>query len=416
MEWLQDKRERDLISTIRDRKSRVIVENSIKSYRENMLTNLSQKKNVKLFPDLTFNSFIPLKTISLSLTLNLKNNKKNCRKYISETNIRLTHLNPNLKDKDKIKEYNLYEEPYINDDNYDKIKISDDEEEENNEYDDLEKMVSDVNDEILFYDEKLQKRESINTINNWNEQLNRNDILTDFIELKQKVKKSTIKTSNDLLYILQQENVFKQEISRNSVLYEEISKIDHFQEFMGYLSEKTYKFYMKKMNYSYLVLMLLSYFNMEKFINSHKCLTEDELIILFIKKVLLFTGIVTNKIYDSIMSIVKSLKGQKSFENYLNIFWPIIDLSDKYQCYKYKFLLFLVKKYNENIITLNDYKLFCDSIKGKSIYDPNICDDIIGKVIPIIKAKYPLDALDQLNYTHVSITLEFLLHYKYDSV
>ena len=185
---------------------------------------------------------------------------------------------------------------------------------------------------------------------------------------------------------------------------------------MGYLSEKTYKFYMKKMNYSYLVLMLLSYFNMEKFINSHKCLTEDELIILFIKKVLLFTGIVTNKIYDSIMSIVKSLKGQKSFENYLNIFWPIIDLSDKYQCYKYKFLLFLVKKYNENIITLNDYKLFCDSIKGKSIYDPNICDDIIGKVIPIIKAKYPLDALDQLNYTNVSITLEFLLHYKYDSV
>ena len=49
LEWLQDKRERDLISTIRDRKSRVIVENSIKSYRENMLTNLSQKKKCKTF-------------------------------------------------------------------------------------------------------------------------------------------------------------------------------------------------------------------------------------------------------------------------------------------------------------------------------------------------------------------------------
>jgi hypothetical protein len=34
-------------------------------------------------------------------------------------------------------------------------------------------------------------------------------------------------------------------------------------------------------------------------------------------------------------------------------------------------------------------------------------------MIPILKAKYPNDDLDNLNYQHVSIILEFLVNYEY---
>ena len=43
----------------------------------------------------------------------------------------------------------------------------------------------------------------------------------------------------------------------------------------------------------------------------------------------------------------------------------------------------------------------------------DICADIIGKLIPIIKTKYPKDDPENLNYKHVTIILEFLVNYMY---
>ena len=106
-------------------------------------------------------------------------------------------------------------------------------------------------------------------------------------------------------------------------------------------------------------------------------------------------------------------KGDLTFENYLNFFLPIFDLSDKFQCYKYSFLLFLVKKSGYNTISMSNYRLFCNLIKGPLIYEEETCIDIIGKMLPIIKVKYPKDDLDNLNYQHVSIILEFLVDYEY---
>lgn len=62
---------------------------------------------------------------------------------------------------------------------------------------------------------------------------------------------------------------------------------------------------------------------------------------------------------------------------------------------------------------MDNYRLFCNLIRGKAIYEAETCDDLIGKMIPILKAKYPNDDLDNLNYQHVSIILEFLVNYEY---
>ena len=97
----------------------------------------------------------------------------------------------------------------------------------------------------------------------------------------------------------------------------------------------------------------------------------------------------------------------------MNCFMPIFELPEKYQYYKYGFLLFLVKKKRENIITLSNFRIFCNMIRGKLIYEEDICEDIIGKLIPIIKTKYPKDDQDNLNYKHVTIILEFLVNYIY---
>ena len=80
--------------------------------------------------------------------------------------------------------------------------------------------------------------------------------------------------------------------------------------------------------------------------------------------------------------------------------------------YKYSFLLFLVKKSNYNTISMNNYKLFYDLIKGKLIYEPETCNDIIGKMLPLIRTKYPKEDLNNLNFQHVSLILEFLIDYE----
>ena len=108
--------------------------------------------------------------------------------------------------------------------------------------------------------------------------------------------------------------------SNHTILYDEISQKDHFHEFSGYLSEKIYKMYMKKMNYSYLILMLLSYFDFEQFSNNYEFLDDSKAVVIFIKKILLFCGISNNKIFESLIYYVNNFKGELNFEKYLSFF------------------------------------------------------------------------------------------------
>ena len=412
-EQKQEENEKELLSKIRDRQSKRIVIEAIKEQREALLKGLSSQKNIKSIAEHTFNSYIPPKNISLSLNYELeeKTKKEKSKKYLSESNLEINYINPNYNDKIKIISNDFIEPPYIDDEFPDNNDIS-----EENENGNFLKIINEE-DEYLFYDEKLQKNEKPSLINCWDTRLKQQEIIDDFEELTQKRERSQT-TKVNMISVVNQENIFKKEMntylkSNNTILYDEISQKDHFHEFAGFLSEKCYKNYMKKMNYSYLILMLLSYFDFEQFSNNFEFLEDSQAVIIFIKKILLFCGISASKIYDHLIRTVSNNKGNVTFENFLNFFLPIFDLSETYQYYKYSFLLYLVKKSGYNTISMSNYRLFCNLIKGKLIYEDDTCADIIGKMLPIIKVKYPKDDLDNLDYQHVSIILEFLVNYEY---
>jgi hypothetical protein len=401
----QEERDKQLMSTIKDRVSLKIVQESIKEHRENLIKKLSLGKNAKVFPDQTFDSYIPPKNIALSLNI-YENNI--VQKNLHDTNIKINYLNPNNNSKEKMIFIDFIEPSYNED-------ISSD---INNENDNFLEMINEVDDDILLYDEKLEKYEKESLVNTWAKSLKKKEIINDFEELKQKMsKKNTYK--HGIYDIMKKKNkIGRKEMakylkSNNNILYNEMSLKNHFHEFTDYLSEKSYNMYINKMNYSYLILMLLSFFDFEKFSNTYEFYDESKILIIFMKKILLFCGISNSKIFELLINKVKNIKEEITFEKYLNIFMSILELSEKFQFYKYSFLLFLVKKNGDNIISMNNYRLFCDLVKGKLIYESDTCVDIIGKMLPIMKDKYPKDDLDNLNYQHVSILLEFLVNYEY---
>ena len=436
VEYIQEQNEKQLLSNVKDRKSKKIILESIKEQRDNLLQDLSQKKDIKIFVEQTFNTYIVPKNISLSLNFQSTKNNNNNKKYIPESNIEIKHINPNLNDKyDKIISNNFIESPFYqnfnfnnNDGDGDDIKgrkglesYCEDGGDDGgntiiNENDEFFNMINNENDEILFYDEKLGKNEKIENLNLWTEKINEDDVLSDFQDLKHKMQKIN-KNASELYNTLQKNELIHKEMEQylknSEMLYQQISEQNHFHEFVGYLSEKCYKMYIKKMNYSYLILMLLFYFDYEKFSNNYyEIIDEKESMVIFIKKILLFSGITSSKVYDSIIHVVSNKK-EINFEEFLSCFLPIFDLSEKYQYYKYVFLLFLVKKSDKNEISLSNYSISFNLIRDKLIYEPDTCDNIIGKLLPIIKSKYPKDDTDNLNYQNIAIILEFFVNYEY---
>ena len=442
LEFKTEQSEKQLFANLRDRKGKKMLEESIRNNRENLIKNLSSKDDMKIFLEQTHNTFIPPKNISLSMNFQSNTNNNYNKKYIPESNLQIQYLNPTPNAKEyKLIEKDFIEPPFFPDNDFIvnlkeiKSKENNEENKNKNKDDNFESELDNENnnsiknenddfinllgedDEILFYDEKLKQDEDPKKINDWNSKIKNNDMISDFQYLKQKNKVITEQV-NELYYTLQQDKIIKNEMSyylKNSeIMYEKISQQDHFHEFSTYLSEKLYKSYLKKMNYNYILLMLLLYFDFEELVNSYNdIIDETNTMILFVKKMILFVGISNSKVYDPIIHSIASKKGKFSFEDFLNCFMPIFDLPEKYQYYKYGFLLFLVKKKGEDIITLSNYRIFCYMIRGKLIYEEDICEDIIGKLIPIIKTKYPKDDPEKMNYKHVTIILEFLVNYMY---
>ena len=437
LEFKTEQSEKQLFANLRDKKGKKMLEDSIKSNREKLIKNLSSKKNMNIFLEQTYNTYIPPKNISLSMNFQSNTNNNYNKKYIPDSNIQIQYLNPTQNGK----EYKLMQEDFIEppffpdfdfDLNFNEVKSKENKEEKdennleleldnniNNSKNENEKFINliEEDDEILFYEEKLKPGEDTKKINDWNVKLKYNDMISDFQYLKQK-NKIISEQVNELYYTLQQNKIIKSEMThylKNSeIMYEKISQQDHYHEFSNYLNEKMYKTYLKKMNYNYILLMFLSYFDFEEMVNSYNgIIGADKTMLIFVKKMILFVGISNSKVYDPIIHSISNKKDKFSFEDFMNCFMPIFELPEKYQYYKYGFLLFLVKKKRENIITLSNFRIFCNMIRGKLIYEEDICEDIIGKLIPIIKTKYPKDDQDNLNYKHVTIILEFLVNYIY---
>ena len=465
LEYKTEQKEKQLFANIRDRKAKKMVEESIKASRDNLIKELSAKEDMLLFVEQTYNTYLPPKNTSLSMNFQYDTNNNYNKKLIPDSSLQIKYLNT----KQRIKEDNLItiefiEPPFFpdfnfnseennnsnqknNNDNKEKniileenqIKIEENKinEEENENKDDIpinkieiedeinelkndnEQLIDLIgeDDEILFYEEKLKPDENPKKIDEWNSKISSNDMNSDFQYLKQR-NKIINEQVNELYYTLQQDKIIKNEISNylktSQKNYEEISQKDHFHEFKDFMSEKIYRIYNKKMNYNYVVLMLLLFFDFEGLASSYYDIIDaPKTMLIFVKRIILFVGISNSKVYEPIIHSIENKKGNYNFEEFLNCFMPIFDLPEKYQYYKYSFLLFLVKKKNENVITLSNYNIFCNLIRGKLIYEEDVCEDIIGKLIPIIKVKYPKDDNDNLNYNHVTIILEFLVNYMY---
>jgi hypothetical protein len=278
----------------------------------------------------------------------------------------------------------------------------------------LKKIIDYEEDDILFYSEKLEKEQDIKKSSKWLNDINDEEIDTNFNNMIEYRKDNKSLDNNNYFYY--DLNYSISEYVTESI-FDDIPQGggNMYSKFSLYLSEKSFKTYMKKMNYNYLILMLLSFFDFEKESNNYyEILDETHVLIIFLKKMLLNAGLSTSKIYDSVIHVASSKKGHITFEDYLSCFLPIFDLSVKFQCFKYKFLLFLVKKNDKDVITLNNYRLFCNLIRGKLIYDSATCNNVISKLLPILKAKYPKDDPENLNFQHVNIILEFIVNIDID--
>ena len=432
LEYKIEQSEKQLFANIRDRKGKKMMEESIRNNRENLINELSTKQDMHIFLEQTYNTYIPPKNISLSMNFQSNINNNYNKKYIPDSNLKIEYLNPSKKNDNKLISKDFIEPPFYPDFNLN-LNFLESKENKNekkddnfeaeldnnininnihNENDELINIIGE-DDEILFYEEKLKPDEDPNK----DFKIKNNDMISDFLYLKQK-NKIISEQVNELYYTLQQDKIIKNEMTyylKNSeIMYEKISQKDHFKEFTSFLNEKVYRNYLKKMNYNYLVLMLLQYFDFEELVTSYNdIITPLQTLTIFVKKIILFVGISNSKVYDQIINSIANKKGKFTFEDFLNCFMPIFELPEKYQYYKYAFLLFLVKKKGDDIIILNNYRIFCNMIRGKLIYEEDICEDIIGKLIPIIKTKYQKDDPDNLNYKHVTIILEFLVNYMY---
>ena len=422
VESMQEQNQKQLLCKVRDKDSKKIIQESIKKEKENLINDLSTKKDVKIFVEHTYNTYIAGRNLSLGFNLQCNKKHNNNKKYIPRVNQLIQYINPVLNNKSyKMATYRYVESPFCEDFKFDLSQEDEIEEknenEKNKENDEFIDMIDNVEDELLFYDEKLGKNEDPKNTNEWSKKFTKDEFLIDFFNLKYR-KKHIIAEVNDLFFSLQENKIMKKEMNsylKNSAkIYDEISKQEHYHEFKGYLSEKTYNIYIKKMNYSYLMSMLTTFKDFDKFASIYKGYIEQSVVFLsLIKKMLLLSGISSSKIYESIIHVASSKKDELTFEDYLSCFMPIFDMPKKFQSYKYGFLLYLVKNKNKNIITLNNYSLFLNLIRGKLIYTNETYLDIVSKLLLIYKMKYPKDDPENLNFQHVNINLEYLVNYEF---
>ena len=381
------------------------LEASLKTQRQNLLNTLQEQKVIKIIVERSYNSYIPPKNISLSLEYHLNKHKK-YKKYLSEENAEITYKNPYLnKKKDKIV-IDYIEEPFIIDKDNDILSVKDKNYEKNdfklNE--ELKNIINYESDDILFYDEKKTKNEKISGNLDWLDDTEISDIDKNFQYLFEEKKNqiNTVSIANDSFPSLS--------MSLNSSLFDDIPLVhDHYSRFRCYLSEKCYKTYMKKMNYDYLDSMLLSFFDLEGEFCLYAIINKETIALNFIKKVILSCGICNMKIYENIIKSILSKKGNFNFENFLDCFSPIFDASDKFKGMKYKFLLYLIKNNFSETITFENYKVFCNMIKGKWIYDDETYENLSENMFTKFKEKYPKENMVDLNFFYVTTIVEYFV-------
>ena len=386
--------------------------------RKELVNSLIQENGevITKFVENSYNSYIPPKNYSVSLNNHI-NKDKGYKKYLSESDNKINYQNPVLNSKDDKIYIPYVEPPYIEDENTDvyilhhEINNNDNNIIENikkEKIDKLKSIMNDIEDDTLFYSEKLDREEDIKNASKWLNDLNDGGIESDFNSLSEERKNNkNFNLSNLFCY----ETKYSFDSSDPSRIFDEIPYYgDRYKKFSEYLSDKSYKIHMKKMNYDYLDLMLLLYFDLNADFQKYNFLPKETVTLSFMKKFLLNSGICHSKMYESVMKIISSKKESFNFENFLDCLVPVLENKyDKCQTLKYRFLLNLVKNHKKQIVTMENYKEFLNLIKGKSIYDEEQHKKLSKNLVESFKNKFPNGNLDNFTCFQIMTIVEYII-------
>ena len=103
-------------------------------------------------------------------------------------------------------------------------------------------------------------------------------------------------------------------------------------------------------------------------------------------------------------------KNQFNFENFLDCFTPILENKvAECQTLKYKFLINLVNNQKDQIVSMENYKVFCNLIKGKSVFEEENYRKLSKEMIEMFKIKYPRENADDFKFFQILSVIEVLI-------
>ena len=384
--------------------------------RKEILDDLFSHKGINVYIEDKYNSYIPQKNLSISMSFHIKENKQ-YKKYLSESNTNINYKNPGINPK-KDKIYISYDEPpFAVDENTDIFLLN--KEEKNQEKDiiknvkneninKLKTIMNDIDEDDLFYPEKIEDQEDIKIASKWLSEVNNDEIMSNFNSLSEERKNNKNFNFSNFFYF--ETNFNLTDIDPSSIFDEIPHYEDRYKKFNQYLSDISYKNFMKKMNYNYLDLMLIIFFDLLSEFQKYNFLEKEMVALSFIKKFILNCGISHSKIYKNIIKVIATKKNQFNFENFLDCFTPILENKvAECQTLKYKFLMNLVNNQKDQIVSMENYKVFCNLIKGKSVFEEENYRKLSKEMIEMFKIKYPRENADDFKFFQILSVIEVLI-------
>ena len=188
-----------------------------------------------------------------------------------------------------------------------------------------------------------------------------------------------------------------------------INKNIYESEFNNYITYDVFKKNVKQMSIDYLRYMLVLYSNtMTKAKKFFYC--EEKMFLITIKTFLLKVGFSSKKLYENIFkSFANNNEKDKeiicSFEKFLKIFTQILKLKEENNVLKYKFILSLFRLGEEDL-NVKHINIFMQLIKGESVYDSDLWDELNKNLVQRYDRIYPNDPEKSFRFDKMLVCLE----------
>jgi len=188
-----------------------------------------------------------------------------------------------------------------------------------------------------------------------------------------------------------------------------ITKNVYESEFANYMTHDAFKKNVKHMSIDYLRYMRVLYSDtMTKSKKFFYC--EDKMFLSCMKSFLLKLGVSSKKLYEKIFQSFENVKEKKkdnicSFQNFLKIFTQILKLKEENTVLKYKFILSLFRLGEEDL-NVKHVNIFMQLLKGESVYDSELWDELNKNLVQRYDRIYPNDPEKSFRFDKMLICLE----------